>query len=506
MFRYIYIYILLFTHFSSTFAHESQPNREFRGVWISTILNIDWPSSNTLTSEQQQKEFISLLEFHKSNGINAVIVQIRPAAESIYHSKYEPWSQWLTGKKGKAPNPYYDPLKFMIDETHKRCMEFHAWLNPYRAVYNVNTDKSKLQIQKENPDWFVKCGTKLLFDPGIPETREYIGKIVEDVVERYDIDGIHFDDYFYPNINTISFDDSYSFRNYNRGYNKYEKEQWRRENVNLLIKHVSEKIKGIKPWVKFGISPFGIWRNKSNDYRGSDTRGSSCYDHMFADVLYWLQNDWIDYLAPQVYWSIGHKYADYEALTKWWSRHSYGKHIYIGHATYKVNKRSNNRSWRDANEIPKQIELNRKLKTIKGSVFFSSKSIKKNPLGIADSLKHSLFSTKALIPVIRNIDSIPPDIPEDIQILELYNCSKLVWNQETIFNDAESKPFYYIVYRFEEKSNIKKTNSKYIYSIQKDNELLLPKNRRKRKYYYRISAVDRLHNESTATEYIKLKL
>lgn len=503
------IYFFLFAIISMpVLSTNTSPQREFRGVWISTVLNIDWPSRNNLSTEEQKNEFISLLDFHKRNGINAVIVQIRPAAESIYKSEIEPWSRWLTGRKGKAPNPYYDPLTFMIEEAHKRCIEFHAWFNPYRAIYNTKYEADFSEFQNKHPNWLINHGNKLLFDPGHPEARNYIVEIVKDVVKRYDIDGVHFDDYFYPNLGNTDFNDSYSFKYYNRGYNEYEKKQWRRENVNLLIKNVSKAIKKEKQWVKFGISPFGIWRNKTKDFRGSNTQGTSCYDNMYADVLSWLKNSWIDYVAPQVYWNIGNKYADYKSITEWWNKNSYGKHVYIGHATYKVKKDSKILAWRNVNQIPQQIDINRGLDDIKGSIFFSSRSVKKNPLGVTDKLRITRFSKKALVPVITAIDSIPPDSPEDLEVIELYNKKILAWNSDKVFEDHMNKPFYYVVYKYDTKEEAHETSNKYIYSIQRENEITLPakEESRRRKIYFRVSAVDRLHNESTPTEIIKVRL
>ena len=293
------------------FSFAQKPiKREFRGVWIASVANIDWPSRPHLSSEKQREEFRTILNHHQDNGINAVIVQVRPSADAFYRSELEPWSEWLTGEKGKIPDPEYDPLIFIVEEAHERAMEFHAWLNPYRAIFDaekfyedtthihldtlnnliqnlVNDDSlntSRRLSKKEHtnllqllgldttlliykhPDWFLQYGTKIYFDPGIPEVQNHIAEVVEDIVARYDIDAIHMDDYFYPyRIAGIEFPDSLSFRNYGSTYSMELKDYWRRDNVNTIVKKLSETIKSVKPYVKFGISPFGVWRNASVD-------------------------------------------------------------------------------------------------------------------------------------------------------------------------------------------------------------------------------------------------
>ena len=240
------------------------PKREFRGVWIATVANIDWPSKPGLSSTEQQKEFIEILDMHKANGMNAVIVQVRPCADAYYNSPYEPWSKWLTGEIGKYPAPYYDPLEFMIREAHNRGLEFHAWFNPYRALVNIDVGIDSSSLVFKNPEWFVTYGKNMYFDPGLPEARKHTVNVIMDVVNRYDVDGVHFDDYFYPyRIAKTEFPDSASFEKYKGDF--VSKDDWRRNNVDLLIKKLNDSINQVKPHVQFGISPFGVWRNKSVD-------------------------------------------------------------------------------------------------------------------------------------------------------------------------------------------------------------------------------------------------
>ncbi|MGN6616748.1 MAG: glycoside hydrolase family 10 protein, partial [Ilyomonas sp.] len=309
---FITLVLLQFASFAQT-----SPKYEFRAVWVATVENIDWPSRKGLSTEEQKAEFIRLLDMNKRNGMNAIIMQIRPVADAFYPSPFEPWSEYLTGKQGVAPNPYYDPLKFMIEETHKRGMEFHAWLNPYRAVFNIyKSSVAPNHITRTHPEWFLNYGDKKYFDPGQPEAMEFVAKVVKDIVSRYDLDGIHMDDYFYPyRIPGKDFPDNKTYLKYGDGLTK---DDWRRSNCDSIIKLIHDVIIDTKPMVKFGISPFGVWRNKSKDPMGSDTRaGVTNYDDLYADILLWLKEGWIDYVAPQLYWEIGHPLCDYETLLNW---------------------------------------------------------------------------------------------------------------------------------------------------------------------------------------------
>lgn len=371
----------LFCFFCATLQAQDSTKKEFRGVWVATVDHIDWPSRGNYNPAKQRAEFIDLLNMHQRNGMNAIIMQIRPATDAFYPSPYEPWSEWLTGKQGKAPDPWYDPLQFMIEETHKRKMEFHAWFNPYRAVFNINkTIVSPTHITKLHPEWFLTYGDKRYFDPGIPAVRNYVTQVIEDVVQRYDVDAIHFDDYFYPyRIAGQEFPDAQSYALYGKGLSQAE---WRRSNVDSIIVQLSRAIKKENPAVAFGISPFGVWRNKDKDPEGSDTRaGQTNYDDLYADILLWLRSGWIDYVAPQLYWEFGHKNAPFEVLVDWWSKHTYGKKCYIGLGIYKANS---NGPWRDKTQLPRQIQTLRTTPNMDGMIFFSSKSFVGNPNGWSD--------------------------------------------------------------------------------------------------------------------------
>ncbi len=391
----MYKVIVLISVLLMNYIAFAQPKPEFRAVWIATVDNIDWPSKGNFNSDSQKLEFIQLLDMHQRNGMNAVVAQIRPATDAFYPSPYEPWSEWLTGKQGSPPNPYYDPLQFMIDETHKRGMEFHAWCNPYRAIFNISKSSiAPSHITRLYPEWFLSYGDKKYFDPGNKEAQQFVVHVIRDIVSRYAVDAIHFDDYFYPyRIAGKEFPDDISFSKYNNGLNK---EDWRRSNVDSIIVFLSRVIKEENKFCQFGISPFGIWRNQDKDPEGSATQaGQTNYDDLYADILLWLKNGWIDYVAPQIYFEIGHPRAAYEILLNWWSNHSYGKHCYVGLGIYKANT---NAAWKDKTQLTRQIESLRNTPNIQGMIFFSSKSFNNNPNGWSDSLRLNYFKERVLIP------------------------------------------------------------------------------------------------------------
>jgi uncharacterized lipoprotein YddW (UPF0748 family) len=397
--KFFSVILLLIAYCLLPVASTSQTKPEFRGVWVATVENIDWPSRGNYNSDSQKVEFIRLLDMHQRNGMNAMIVQIRPVTDAFYPSQYEPWSEYLTGKQGQPPVPYYDPLEFMIAETHKRGMEFHAWMNPYRAVFNINKSSvADTHITKIHPEWFLTYGDKKYFDPGIKEAQAYVTNVVQDVVSRYAVDAIHFDDYFYPyRIAGKEFPDEGSFTKYGNGMNK---DDWRRSNVDSIIVSLSKVIKKENPKCQFGISPFGVWRNIAKDsINGSNTRaGQTNYDDLYADIVLWLKNNWIDYVAPQIYWEFEQKAAPYQTVLDWWSKHSYGKNCYIGLGIYKA---GSNAYWKDTTQLPRQIEALRNMPNIQGMIFFSSKSFEKNPNGWSDSLRLNYFKEPAKTPEIK---------------------------------------------------------------------------------------------------------
>ncbi len=478
---------------------QYSPKREFRAIWIATINNIDWPSKAGLSVAQQKAEFVELIDRHVKDGMNTIIVQVRPAADAFYRSSLEPWSQWLTGTQGVPPEPFYDPMAFMIEEAHARNLEFHAWLNPFRAVSNINTAKlHDSHITLKRPEWFLNYGILKLFNPGIPEVREYLFSVIEDIVRRYDVDGIHFDDYFYPYPDPIyHLSDQATYVRYGKEFSN--KAEWRRENINLFVKGVYERIKAIKPWVKFGISPYGVWRNAKNDAYGSDTQsGYTCYDHLHADIRKWAQQGWLDYLAPQLYQNIKHKKNPFATLTKWWDDNSFGRHIYIGHAAYRVYW-SSDKSWFDPEELPNQVRLTRSYKNIKGSTFYSSKSLENNRGGIRDSLRLHIYTTPAIPPTMPWLDSISPNPPESPVVSLAPRGVVVSWKNITSESEIDQIKNH-IIYRFTQNiSSPDFSDGRNILSVISGNKTDYEDFEAKQvdDYVYYVSTVDRLNNESS---------
>lgn len=370
-------------------VNPPQVSNELRGAWVSTVYNLDWPSSTSAgKAESQKQEYVKLLDDLQGMGINAVFVQVRPSGDAFYPSDLVPWSTYLTGVSGKDPD--YDPLQFMIDETHRRGMEFHAWFNPFRASVDTNTAKlANNHVANSHPEWIVKFANKLYINPGIPDAREHVIDAIMEVVNRYDIDGVHLDDYFYPTgeTKTSYFNDDSTYKQYNSNQLN-NKGDWRRDNINEFVNDLGRSIHQVKPNVSYGISPFGVWRNKSADPTGSDTKaGITAYDSTYADVRAWIQNGWVDYVAPQIYWSMSFNVAKYDTLVDWWAKEVAGSRVklYIGHAPYKLG--TSEAGWSSAQEIINQLTYNRSVPEVSGSIFFSAKELRKNPLGLIPLLQ-----------------------------------------------------------------------------------------------------------------------
>lgn len=397
-----FLSILIFTICFSSLSFSQVKKPEFRAAWVATVSNIDWPAKSNLTTEQQQASFIKMIEAHKAAGLNAIIVQIRPSADAFYPSPYEPWSEWLTGQQGMAPYPFYDPLAFMIEEAHKRGMQFHAWMNPYRAIFNIGkSNLTPFHITKVHPEWFLTYGDKVYFDPGNEQVMDYVTAIVRDVVRRYKVDAIHFDDYFYPyRIAGKEFPDNISYK---KSGTKLNRDDWRRSNTDTIISKLRTAIKEEDKYCQFGISPFGVWRNIDKDPDGSKTRaGQTNYDDLYADILLWMKKGWIDYVTPQLYWEFGHDAAPFEELVDWWSRHTYGVNCYIGLGLYRANT---NTAWKDKTQLPRQIEAIRKYPSLNGIVLYSGKYVETNPNGWTDSLRNNYFKQAVVAPMQRPVDA-----------------------------------------------------------------------------------------------------
>lgn len=366
-------------------------NREFRAAWIASVANINWPSKRDLSTEQQKAEVLDILDNLQANHFNAVILQVRPSADALYDSRLEPWSVFLTGQTGLAPNPYYDPLEFWIEEAHKRGIEVHAWLNPYRAHHTNGGKVTGASLVNKMPKEIVRLSNGMYwFDPSLKETQDHASRVVMDIVKRYDVDGIHFDDYFYPYAsynNGKDFPDATSYGQYTKSGGKLSRADWRRENVNSFIQRIYREIKQEKNWVKFGISPFGIWKPGFP----SSVSGMSQYDQLYADAKLWLNEGWIDYFTPQLYWSEDAPKQKFSELLRWWSEeNTKGRHLWPGLNTVEV--KTNDRT----NEILRQINITRNLvPNSKGVAHWSLKGL--HP-GMMSALKNGPYQEKALMP------------------------------------------------------------------------------------------------------------
>ena len=362
----------------------------FRGAWIATVANIDWPSADAVGyTDLQQEEMTWILDSLQAIGINVIVFQVRPTADALYTSKYEPSSHWLTGTQGDSLT--WDPLQWTIEQAHKRQMEVHVWLNPYR-VNLAKTDTSMIcaeHVWRKHPEWFWEYNKQWYFDPGLDVTREWICTIVQDIIQRYDVQAIHMDDYFYPYpVGKLQIPDAETFAKYPRGFEDIR--EWRRNNVNMAIQDISATIHECKDSVQFGISPFGVWRNASVDSTGSaTTAGITNYDDLYADIRLWIREGWIDYVLPQLYWEIGKKAADYEILAHWWANEVRGTNckLYIGMAPYRLEGAKRDSPWSQGNEISRQMRLNRTIPEISGECFYSTRPLLRNPRGVCDSIK-----------------------------------------------------------------------------------------------------------------------
>ncbi|HYK77379.1 MAG TPA: family 10 glycosylhydrolase [Daejeonella sp.] len=503
--RYLFLILTVFISVHLFAQAPLTPKREFRGAWIATVANIDWPSKPGLPTEIQKQELLRIFDDHQRSGINAIMLQVRPATDAFYGKGREMWSRFLTGKQGQKPNPYYDPLEFAIEEAHKRGMELHAWFNPYRATFDlVDGNTNYLHLTKQKPEWFFTFGGKKLFNPGIPAVREYIVQVIMDVVHNYDVDGIHFDDYFYPYPEkNQTLPDYEAFKTYGAGFNKID--DWRRHNVDTLIKTLSDSIHAAKRYVKFGVSPFGIWRNRSQHPEGSESNGFDGYGKLYADARKWVQSGWLDYINPQIYFPFYYAAAPYEKLVDWWSNNSFGRHLYIGQAAYRAAE--NRQGWSNRKQIPDQIRYLRNNTRVQGSVYFSSKSLTNNLAGVRDSLRNDFYRYPALQPPMLWLDDVDPNAPREVEAKMEANAVQISWKAPLPAEDGDTA-FGYVIYRFNEGSALNINDPKNILKISFEGSLtsftdtsILPN----RSYTYIVTAIDRLKNESVISNLVKIK-
>lgn len=453
------------------------PKREFRGAWLHTVYQDGYLKRST----EQNKAFLrAQLDKLQQAGVNAVIFQVRPQSDAFYNSEIEPWSRFLTDD-GKPPRPYWDPLEFIIAEAHARGMELHAWLNPYRVTSSKKQTLPRNHVYHRHPERFVTYDGKLYFDPGLPENRAYIEEVVADIIHRYDVDGIHFDDYFYPYpVKGKKFPDGKSYKKHGGGMTLND---WRRHNVDLLIKEIHTLIAAEKPWVRFGVSPFGIWRNKASDRRGSDTAGMQNYDDLYADVLLWAEKGWVDYLIPQLYWQLDHKLASYRVLVKWWEDNASDRHIYIGQDIERTMK---------AGELATKIGLTRDRDGIQGNCWWPGYSLTANEGGIADALAADFQSTIAIPPAYPWLNDARPPYLTDVTL----SGNTLSWSAPARHGDVTDATRF-VVYHFFDYDTFDTENSVNIIAVTPDTSIEVEE-----KGIYVVTVLDRVNNESLPSNHV----
>lgn len=468
-------------------AWAQNPKREFRGAWLHVIGQSQWQNKST----EQAKAYIrDQFDKLQSAGCNAVIFQIRPTADAVYKSEIEPWSAWLTGKRGKAPSPLWDPMEYAIEEAHSRGLEFHAWLNPYRVT---STAKETLPADHDfyrHPERFFRYNGQILFDPAYQENRDFICEIITDILKRYDVDAIHIDDYFYPYpAQGKAIPDDSSYAKFGDGKNRGD---WRRENVNLLIEQMHRTIKDKKPWVRFGISPFGIWRNRKSDPGGSESNGLQNYDDLYADVLLWAKNGWLDYLAPQLYWNLDTPAAPSRKLARWWNDNAHGVDVYIGQdvkRTMDVADPGN----KDRNELDTKVRISRELPNVKGNVWWHGYWVTDNYKGASDSLSMKYQSTLALPPVYGDPRKTPKTI-SDLKVSRSAAGTFLEWKAPSRgHTEHETDVVKYVVYQFFPGESQDTEDAQAIIAITPHTRFPVDD---ERGIIYAVTAVDRMNRES----------
>jgi len=473
-------------------AAQELPLREFRGAWLHIVGNGDM---HKMSQEEIRTWLSGTLDSLQRCGCNVVFFQVRPEADAFYISDIEPWTRYLTGTQGKAPDPLWDPLQFMVEQCHSRGMELHAWLNPYRVTLNSTESLVSSHIARKNPDIFKKYSGQVYFDPGEPASREHVLKVVRDIVRRYDVDGIHFDDYFYPYpVKGKDFPDDDTFAKYGKAQGFAGKADWRRNNTSLLIHETQLAIKEIKPWVRFGVSPFGIHRNYPESPEGSRTNGLSCYNELYADAPAWAAAGDVDYLAPQLYWKIGHKAADYETLINWWNDQHLKGQLYIGQSIETFSERDLKNP--KTTQLARKMELVRELPEVDGNIWWPGWSLADGTLGLADSLATRYQRAPALIPAYTDIDDVPPPPVSDIWA----SLGLVRWRIEPA-DDPLQEPHFFVVRRFDMDERADLSDPAHIVAFTR-NTWYDTVDDTDGPYYYIVTVVDHCWNESGPSDEI----
>lgn len=486
---------------------ENREKRDFRGVWLQTAFQERYTRLNTT----QIKEYLlQMVDDLQDCGINTIMFQVRPEGDAFYRSEIEPWSRFLTGKQGSTPVPEWDPMQYMIDLCHERQMEFHAWINPYRMCASKNMVLPQGHLYYEHPDWFVHYDGRLYLNPGMPECRSYVRSVVKDIVSRYDVDALHIDDYFYPYpIKGMLFDDRATFEAYAPQMNldtenQEDWNQFRRQSVNILIKAIHNDIQEIKPWVRFGVSPFGIYRNEQTWENGSKTTGIQCYDELFADVLLWAAQGWVDYIIPQLYWEIGYAPADYSELVKWWNDHTPDNcHLYIGQSIERsldetdANRKAQSDLLKDHKHFMEKLNLAAQCTKVRGNSYWFGYQIEDNLYHVRDFLKQYVYNQgRALHPAFTHIDAEVPAKVVDLKIEASEQGPHLSWKMLNTA-DALQAPKYFCVYRFEKGEKVNIDDVSHLLLSTPYTDCYDTQVEHAGKYVYVVTAIDACNNEST---------
>ena len=485
--------LILFTFCYSLCPASAQMKREFRGAWIQCV---NGQFQGMGTQKMQETLTYQLNELQK-DGANVIIFQVRPECDALYESSLEPWSRFLTGKQGVAPSPYWDPLQWMITECHKRGMELHAWINPYRAKTKTTKQLAANHIAVRNPMSCFSYDDLFILNPGLPENRDYICQVVKDIVSRYDVDGIHMDDYFYPYpVKGETIPDAEQFRQYNNGIKDIG--DWRRYNVNLFVEQLYKTVHETKPWVKVGISPFGIYRNKKSSPMGSNTNGTQNYDDLYADILLWVNNGWLDYNVPQIYWEIGNKAADYETLIRWWNQYASKRPLVIGEDIERTVKFTDPQD-QHSHQLPAKMRLHQQLRGVKGTVLWYAKAAVDNVGNYGSALRTNYWKHPALLPSMTFISDKTPKKVTKVKPVWTADGYILFWTapKGTDWQDEAKK---YVVYRFGKGESVDINDPSKIMAITQTPYYKLPYEDGKQKFTYVVTALNRLQNESKAVK------
>ena len=465
--------------------------REFRGAWIQCV-NGQFMGMSTA---DMQKTLTYQLDELQKDGANAIIFQVRPECDALYNSSIEPWSRFLTGEQGKAPSPYWDPLQWMIEQCHKRGMELHAWINPYRGKTKTTHVLSPKHIAHKRRDLVFEYDGQYILNPAYDENRQYICHVVGDILRRYDVDGLHIDDYFYPYPAAgCTIPDENLYRRNPGGHSNIG--DWRRYNVNLFMKEMHDTIRAVKPWVKFGVSPFGIYRNKKSDPNGSDTRGLQNYDDLYADVLLWINNGWVDYCVPQIYWQIGHPTADYKTLIQWWDRNASARPLYIGEDVERTVKYKDDDN-PNQHQMPAKYKLHDFANNVQGTVLWYAKAAVDNIGNYGMMLRNVYWRTPALQPLMPFISKKQPGKPRKVKMVWTSDGPMLFWTApktKSKSKDWASNAHQYAVYC-----------DGTLVAVTSDTFFKLPYVDGKTKHTYVVTSLNRIHNESKAVKK-KIKL